>query len=100
MEIEKILKDYYPSYDSPIDLSFMSNMISDANTQLENAVFRAVTGVGIDIDKEKLIQALEQDKRRYNGAYEGGYIEGYKKGFADCMKKLREYIEGNKEEEE
>lgn len=85
-----------PFYDSPIIMNFQnefSSIISQANENLDNGIFKAVVRTGIDIDKEKLIQALEADKKRYSEAYEIGYRRGYENAVRDCT-------ENNFDEEE
>jgi hypothetical protein len=54
------------SWESPID-----TMVSDMEMKLEGEVFRAVQRVGITVDKDELIKALEYDR----GQYEKGYAD-------------------------
>ena len=54
------------SWESPIDAMF-----SDMEMKLEGEVFRAVQRVGITVDKDELIKALEYDR----GQYEKGYAD-------------------------
>ena len=65
------------NYDSPIDLIY--NQIStDMNYQLDDAIYKQVLCVGIDIDKDKLLSALQQDSKRYREAFDKGYGEAKK----------------------
>lgn len=54
------------SWESPIDAMF-----SDMEMKLEGEVFRAVQRVGITVDKDELLKALEYDR----GQYEKGYAD-------------------------
>lgn len=51
-------------YDSPIKL-----FQSDLKTQIENGIFKAVQEVGIDVNKEELIKALQYDRNQYDKGY-------------------------------
>ena len=57
-------------YKSPIDI-----MRARMQMDLENNIFKAVEKVGINVDKEELIKALQYDREQYD------------KGFADGKKK-------------
>lgn len=64
-------------YDSPINIVY--NEISNAvSAQLDSAVYKAIINAGVDVDKEKLIQALKSDSRRYREAYNKGYDDAKK----------------------
>jgi len=68
-------------YDSPIEeVCIVRNIIDRVATKIaedtDNAVCTAVVKAGFNIDKEKLTQALAQDKRRYEEAYSKGYSKG------------------------
>ena len=53
------------AYKSPIDL--IQTQISNA---VDNAIYKAVVNVGVDVDKNELIKALAYDR--------GQYMQGYK----------------------
>lgn len=65
----------YPEYDSTMRLIFQKQeeIAKDIANQVDNAVYKAVHKIGVDIDKDKLVQALTQDKERYVEAYRNGY---------------------------
>lgn len=63
-------------YDSPLK-TFLDNTCELIANETDNMVWNAITKVGIDIDRDKLIQALTADKKRYEDAYEAGYDHGY-----------------------
>ncbi len=54
-------------YETPIKL-----IKQQMETEIEGMVLRAVQRVGVDVDKEELIRALEYDR----GQYEKGYRDG------------------------
>lgn len=59
-------------YDSPISI-IMSDMKYKIDEQIEQAIVTVSQKAGIDIDKEKLLKILTNDKQRYEDAYERGY---------------------------
>jgi len=70
------LKNIPCDYDSPINI-----LISDLSEQIaqktDDGVTKAVINAGFNIDKDKLVQALQQDKERYTEGYRKGYTDGY-----------------------
>ena len=52
-------------YESPIKL-----IRQNAKTQIEDGVFKAVTNIGIDVDKGELIRALSYDREQYIKGYQ------------------------------
>lgn len=55
------------NYESPI-----KEIIGELQTQQEENVIKAVQKVGIDVDKEELIKALQYDRQQYQKGYEDG----------------------------
>ena len=55
-------------YKSPIDIIY-----GQLQTQIEGEVMRAVQQIGVNVDKEELLRALQYDRGQY------------KKGYADAM---------------
>lgn len=53
-------------YESPIEIIY-----ENVQTQFEDAVLKAVQKVGINVDKDELIKALNYDR----GQYEKGYSD-------------------------
>lgn len=81
MDIKEI-KNVFVPYDSPIDAIFQStidNMASAFAKSVDDGVMTAVVKAGFHIDKNKMEQALSQDKCRYEAAYRRGYTDGYTK---------------------
>ena len=56
-------------YESPIKI-----ITGQIKTNYEDEIFRAIQNVGINVDREELLKALEYDRRQY----EEGFKEGEK----------------------
>lgn len=71
-------------YKSPIE-----KIYSELQTQIvqedENTVMKAVRNVGVNVDKEELIRALQYDCNQY--------AKGYEDGKNDVIEKLKTEIE-------
>lgn len=74
-------------YKSPIEI-----VIGQMQTEQENNIFRAVQSVGINVDKEELIRALQYDREQYNKGYKDGLEEGMRV-FAERLKSADYYTE-------
>ena len=70
-------------YDCPISeqIGELKMMMADKH---DKTILRAVQQVGIEIDQESLIQAINSDRKRYE--------EAYKKGYADCEEHYKELL--------
>ena len=66
-------------YKSPIELYF-NQMQMQMDEQLGEQVYKAVTQVGINIDKDELFKALANERDQYN------------EGFYDGVKEARERV--------
>jgi len=68
----------YPEYDSPFEL-----VISDITTQMAKNIdemcWQAAQRVGVGVNKDKLLLALEYDSARYREAFHRGEETGYAK---------------------
>jgi len=70
-------------YDCPISeqIGHLKMMMADEH---DRTVLKFVQQIGIEIDQESLIQAINSDRKRYE--------EAYKKGYADCEKHYKELL--------
>lgn len=59
------------SYESPISLIY-ENAQRQMQIQLENGVYSVVQNVGIDVNKDELIKALQYDRQQYDKGYSDG----------------------------
>ena len=73
-------------YKSPIDI-----MRAQQQMNLENGIFKAVEKVGINVDKEELIKALQYDRNQYDI----GFDDGEKSAAEKILKWFRETYDGN-----
>ena len=48
--------------------------------QFEGEVLKACQRVGIEVDKERLVQALTDARKFYDEGYRAGYGDGYREG--------------------
>ncbi len=76
-----MINDYY---DCPIheQIGQLKTMMANEH---DKTIFKAVQEIGIEIDKEALIQAIHNDKQRYE--------EAYKKGYNDCQEQYEKVFE-------
>lgn len=52
------------NYQSPIEV-----IQSQMRSQIEGEIYRAVMNVGVNVDKDELIKALEHDRNQYQKGY-------------------------------
>lgn len=84
-------------YDSPIQLvctpkkfdivEVVKDHKDEYEKQVEKLVLETACSFGVDIDKEKLMQVINQDRIRYTRAYN--------KGWDDAMKYVKEHESGD-----
>lgn len=58
------------SYESPINIIY-----GQMQLQMDDNICRAVQNVGINVDKEELLQALAYDRNQYEKGYADGKAE-------------------------
>jgi hypothetical protein len=51
-------------YQSPVDL-----IVSEMNMKLDGTIFKAVQNVGVNVDRDELIKALQYDRQQYQKGY-------------------------------
>ena len=66
-------------YKSPIEI-----IIGQIKTNYEDEIFRAVQNVGINVDREELLKALEYDR--------GQYEEGFRKGEEYTLSQIKNLL--------
>ena len=71
-------------YECPIQeqIGQLKTMMANEHDKM---LIKAVQEVGIEIDQEALVQAIHNDRQRYEEAYERGY--------SDCKKECEKKIE-------
>lgn len=74
-------------YKSPIDIIY-----SDIQMKMEDNVCKAVQSVGVNVDKDELIKALQYDREQYTKGFTDGYAQGIEVGkkivLAELAKKV------------
>lgn len=79
-------EDIQSLYDCPISTS-ISQLQTMMTQEYNHQILKAVGQIGIKIDEDGLVQALNQDRRRYEEAYRAGY-EACRKEYEDRMLKI------------
>lgn len=73
---------YITGYESPI--TSLTQISTELNEGIDKQIYTAIQHVGIDINKEELIKAINYDRNQY----ETGYKNGYKKAKEDLKTAL------------
>lgn len=71
--------------------SIIDIVMEDINVTIENEVIKACTKVGVNVDKERLVQALTCSEQFYTEGYNEGYEEAtkkYKQNWIPCSERL------------
>ena len=61
-------------YESPVGL-LVSNMERQIRDEQERCILEAVQRVGVTVDKEELIKALQYDRRQYESGYRAALLK-------------------------
>ena len=64
-------------YISPVVIAY--DITRDIEKATETAVKECLVRIGVDINKEELVKALEYDRGQYRAGYQNGYLDGEKK---------------------
>lgn len=86
--IDKAIRDHDSGYSSPIQL-----ILSDIQMKLEDNVCEAVQSVGVNVDKDELIKALQYDREQYAKGFTDGYKQGIEMGKSIVIEELKRSIE-------
>lgn len=73
-------------YKSPIE-----TIIGEMKMQQNGEICRVVQEVGINVDKDELIKALQYDREQYGKGYSDGYKDAIKE-FAESLKRKSELV--------
>lgn len=72
-------------WESPINvMEIQDSFVSEIKEKTEEMVFTEIKRIGIDVNKEELIKALQYDREQYSK----GYSDGYAKGIDDLVNGL------------
>ena len=80
----KFLRETSPidavGYIPPITL-FYKDYAMQMDKKIEETVLKAVSEIGVDIDKERLIKILDGDRKSYEDGYRNGFKDGQKSAY-------------------
>ena len=71
-------------YESPVEVFY-----NQMRTEVDNHIYKAILDVGVDVDKEELIRAMQYDR----GQYDKGYNDGIKE-FAERLRNKAIFCSG------
>lgn len=78
-------------YESPID-----KIYKDIQTQMiqqdEEMVMKAVREVGITVNKDELVKALQYDRNQYEKGYQDGLQVGIEKGKQEAFDEIKKHL--------
>ena len=57
-------------WESPVNVIY-----GEMQTQIEGDIYKAIQNVGIDVDKEELLKALQYDRHQYEKGYADAFDE-------------------------
>lgn len=74
-------------WESPINvMEIQEPIIEQLNNEREEMVLKQIWKIGVDVNKEELIKALQYDRNQY----EKGYKDGYAKAIDEFAERLKE----------
>ena len=74
-------------WESPINvMEIQDSFVSEIKEKTEEMVFTEIKRIGIDVNKEELIKALQYDREQY----QKGYSDGYAEAINDFVERLKE----------
>jgi flagellar biosynthesis/type III secretory pathway protein FliH len=77
-------------WESPVNIfEIHEPIIEEINKQTEETIFKAIHRVGVDVNKEELIKAMQYDRNQY----QKGYKDGYAKAIDEFAEKLNTDVE-------
>ena len=81
-------------YESPIT-GIINEMAMQISEQRDNAIVASIgEQIGVQVDKDRLIKALNFDSQQYEKGYSVGYTDGYKIGFSRALEKMNLFLLG------
>ena len=60
-------------YESPIELFDVADYTQKVNEETDNYIYEYIVKLGINVNKEELIKALQYDRAQYDKGYKDGY---------------------------
>lgn len=59
-------------YESPVELFDVADYTKKVNEEIDNYIYEYIIKLGINVNKEELIKALQYDREQYYKGYEDG----------------------------
>lgn len=59
-------------YDSPVELFDVVDYAKKVNEEIDNYIYEYIVKLGINVNKEELIKALQYDREQYEKGYKDG----------------------------
>lgn len=59
-------------YESPVELFDVANFAKKVNEETDNYIYEYIVKLGINVNKEELIKALQYDRDQYEKGYKDG----------------------------
>ena len=81
-------------YESPIKI-----IAGKIQTQIDDEIYRAVQNVGINVDREELLKALEYDRGQFKEGWKEGFHDGYIHGLEIAIIEVENIIGRTKKAE-
>ena len=66
-------------YESPIKI-----ITGKIQTQIDDEIYNAVQNVGINVDREELLKALEYDRGQYEKGFDDGFAQALEIALQDA----------------
>ena len=83
--------DYIKGWKTPVEITFQ-RISRDIQEKEDAYIIEEIRNIGVNVNKEELIKALNYDRQQYSQGYKNGYKDGYAKGIDDCLARLKELI--------
>ena len=81
------------SYKSPISVFFFDEYFRD-KIDVNDLIHQSVLKVQIDVDKPRLLRALNNDSKQYDKGHKEGYVKGYADATEDIKDAIINFLEG------
>lgn len=92
--------DSMNGYESPVTLfeGPWHQIAEKISKDTDSFIFDSITSLGISIDKEELIKAIQYDRDQYSKGYKNGYEAGYMAAM-EGVQSLASFISDKKSED-
>lgn len=67
-----LFEESWSNYESPISV-IMPSVLTQLEVNIEKSVVSAISDLGVSVDKDELVRALQYDREQYEKGYRDGY---------------------------